>query len=158
MYLLIFFLLTHSLSAAQEHSSIPTYEKTLSLLKTIDAHAIIMGTGEKDVYVFVDPLCPFSKEFISKITKNDLMLKKYKYHLFLYAIPRLHSQEEIDYIYDAKNQLNVLLDIMLNGKKLNYLFTPKADNIEKVREIEHVAKEMNVHKRPFIIISQEDKN
>ena len=156
-YILIFFLLTQVLFSDQITKLIPTYEKTFSLLKSIDSSAIIMGSGKKDVYVFVDPLCHFSRKFISKVTKNDLMLKKYKYHIYLYEIPRLHSQEEINYVYNSKNPLNVLLDIMLNDKKLNYLFSPKPHNREKVREIKNIAKQINVNKRPFIIISQEAK-
>jgi len=157
-YILILFLLTQYLLAIQDNTTVPTYKKTLSLLKTLDSQAIIMGSGKKDIYVFVDPLCHFSRKFISKVTKNDLMLKKYKYHIYLYGIARLHSQEEINYIYDAKNQLNVLLDIMLNDKKFDYLLTPTAYNQEKVREIKNIAKQINVNKRPFIVISQEIKN
>jgi hypothetical protein len=156
-YIWLLFLLTPYLLATPKPSALPTYEKTFSLLKTLDSEAIVMGTGDKDVYVFVDPLCHFSRKFISKVSKNNLMLKKYKYHIYLYGIPRLHSQEEIDYVYNAKNQLNVLLDIMLNDKKFDYLFTPSPENRQKVQEIKHIAKQLYVNKRPFIIISQEVK-
>lgn len=156
-FILILFLLTQYLVATPTTSTMPTYEQSLSLLKTLDSQAIIMGSGKKDVYVFVDPLCHFSRKFISKVTENDLMLKKYRYHIYLYGIERLHSQEEINYIYDAKNQLNVLLDIMVNDKKFDHLLTPTPQNRQKVSEIKHIAKQLDVNKRPFIIISQEVK-
>ena len=63
-----------------EHQNL-SYEALVSLLQTIHNDAIVLGNGGKTVYVFIDPLCPHSRKFITMVSKNPTMLSKYQYHL-----------------------------------------------------------------------------
>jgi len=152
-YLLTFFIFLNTLNA-QEGSNSLSFKETYKLLQTVDDKAIVMGSGQKDVFVFIDPQCRFSRKFIQTVTTNSFMLKKYKYHLFLYEIPRLHSKNIIYHIYHKKRKLDALLKIMRDE------ITPEIKNINYTKEkhlvdsIAKVAQTLHVKKRPHIIISQ----
>ena len=152
----IFFLLFIFVSTlfAQQNKS-HTFVNTFELLHQINNEAIILGDGTKDVYIFIDPLCRFSRKFIKTVTSKSIMLKKYKYHLFLYAIPKLHSQTIIYHIYHQKQPLKTLLAIMVQDKQENIEQLPYTQEKDRVNSIALVAKKLRVTKRPFIIISEE---
>lgn len=134
---------------AKEHKHLP-YDLSVSLLQSLDSDAIILGSGEKIVYVFIDPLCPHSRKFIKMVSKNPIMLSKYRYHLFLYGIPRLKSTDVISAIYLSKNPIETLLKIMVEQK----IFKAKGTTIstKKINQISKVAKEIDVYKRPYLFI------
>lgn len=134
---------------AKEQKHLP-YEVSVSLLQSIDGDAIILGTGEKLVYVFIDPLCPHSRKFIKMVSKKPLMLSKYRYHLFLYTIPRLKSTEVISAIYMSKEPRKTLLEVMLEEKIVKV--TSNKVTKEKLNRIRRVGKEIDVYKRPYIFI------
>jgi len=132
-----------------EHQNL-SYEASVSLLQTIHNDAIVLGNGEKTVYVFIDPLCPHSRKFITMVSKNPTMLSKYQYHLFLYSIPRMKSTDVVSEIYRSEDPIGTLLEVMVE-EKVHYA---KKDEItkSKVERIATVAQEMNVNKRPYIFI------
>lgn len=130
------------------------FAQNYSDLRSIDSKAILMGDGDTDIYVFVDPLCRFSRKFMVKVTQNKMMLRKYKYHIFLYELPKLHSTNTINYIYNSPKKLQTLLDVMLRGNKVKHLIKPTKTSIKTVNDISNTAKKINVNKRPFIIINQ----
>lgn len=130
-----------------------SYDTSLSLLKSIHKDAIVMGSGEKLVYVFLDPLCEHSRKFMSLVTKNPKMLTKYQYSIFFYAIPKLKSTDVISAIYMSKDPKETLLQIMVEGSKQS---TKSNQNIKaKVERITKIAKDLNVRKRPYIFIQRE---
>lgn len=133
----------------KEHKHL-SYDVSVPLLKSIHNDAIILGSGKKLLYVFIDPLCPHSRKFISMITKNPMMLSKYQYHLFLYSIPRLKSTDVVSAVYMSKNPIETLLNVMID-KKILY---DKGNEITKakIHRIRAVAQELNVYKRPYIFI------
>lgn len=128
-----------------------SYEHSIKLLHNIQKDAIYYGCGERLVYVFIDPLCPYSRKFISMIYTNQTMTQKYRYALFLYSIPRLHSQQVVSAIYGAQNPLESLFDVMLKNQTLENSST-QANEI--VTEIATVAQTMQIKKRPYIIIEK----
>jgi len=132
-----------------EHQHL-SYEASVSLLQTIHNDAIVLGNGGKTVYVFIDPLCPHSRKFITMVSKNPTMLSKYQYHLFLYSIPRMKSTDVVSEIYRSEDPIGTLLEVMVEEK----VHDAKKDEItkSKVDRIATVAKEMNVNKRPYIFI------
>lgn len=128
------------------------YETSIKSVQSIQQNSIIYGSGNRNIYVFIDPLCRYSRKFISMVSNNPVMLEKYRYHLYLYEIPRLHSQKAIAAVYKAKNPLKTLLDIMLNDENTT---VPLTSDVEaKVSAIKTVAKKLNVNKRPFLIIEK----
>jgi hypothetical protein len=132
-----------------EHKHLP-YDVSFSLLKNIDSDALVLGTGEKILYVFIDPLCPHSRKFITMVSKNTMMLSKYQYHLFLYSIPRMKSTDVVSAVYMSPHSIEKLLEIMVKEK----VSVDKGNEITKARvdRIAKVAEEIDVYKRPYIFI------
>ena len=156
-YLILFLTLSTFLFAEAKHNHL-AYDRVSSLIKSIDDKAIVLGNGQKDVYAFIDPMCRYSRKFIKTLSSNKSMLDKYRYHLFLYEIPRLHSQKVIYAIYQKKNRVQILLDVMLHDKHVVPLNnTPLVEEKRVVSDIAKVAKELDVFKRPYIIVSQESE-
>ena len=133
----------------REHKQLP-YDKSLSLFHSIDDDAIILGSGEKIIYVFVDPLCPYSRKFITMVSKNPIMTSKYQYHIFLYSIPRLKSTDVVSAVYMSPHPLDTLLEIMVEDKEHSDKGNDKAK--ARVHRIDNIAEQMNVYKRPYIFI------
>jgi len=153
----LFLLFCTLLFAEATHEQLPYY-KISSIIKSVDNKAIILGNGKKEIYVFIDPLCRYSRKFIKTVSTHKSMLHKYRYHLFLYEIPRLHSKEIIYAIYHDKERLQRLLDVMLHNKEValpNKALLPDEKKI--VTDIAKIAKELDVFKRPYIIVSQESE-
>jgi len=145
---LTLFLITTVL-AAKEHRNLP-YDVSASLLQSIDNDAIILGTGNKVVYVFIDPLCPHSRKFVSMVSKTPRMLSKYQYRFLLYSIPRLKSTDVVSAIYSAENSIEILLRIMIDKKVSSSYGNEKTRAM--VDRISKVAETLNVYKRPYIFI------
>lgn len=133
----------------KEHRHL-SYDVLASLLQSIDNDAIILGSGKKMLYVFIDPLCLHSRKFITMVSKNPKMLSKYQYHLFLYSIPRMKSTDVVSAVYMSVNPVETLLQIMVE-EKVSY---DKGNEMTqaKVNRITAVAEEIDVYKRPFIFI------
>lgn len=149
--LFIFTLLFNSYVLANDSKTLQ-YETNIKSVQSIQQDAIIYGSGDRDVYAFIDPLCPYSRKFISMISNNPVMLAKYRYNLYLYEIPRLHSQNVIAAIYRAKKPLDALLKIMINDDKATSPLTSKVE--AKISAIKTVAQQLKVNKRPFLIIKK----
>ncbi len=133
----------------KEHKNLP-YDVSVPLLQSIDNDALILGSGKKLLYVFIDPLCEYSRKFITMVSKNPKMLSKYQYHLFLYSIPRMKSTEVVSAVYMSANPMETLLQIMVE-EKVRY---EKVNEMTKARvdRIAIVAEEIDVYKRPYIFI------
>ncbi|MBU0631358.1 hypothetical protein KKA17_01815 [bacterium] len=149
--LFIFTLLLGSCVLANELKPLP-YEANIRSVRSIGQDAIVYGSGDHNVYVFIDPLCQYSRKFISMVSNNPLMLAKYRYHLYLYGIPRLHSQNAIAAVYSAKDPLKTLLSIMIDDNKTTAPVTPQIE--AKVSAIKAIALQLNVNKRPFLILEK----
>ena len=133
----------------EEHKPL-SYDVSVSLLQSIHNDAIVLGNGEKLVYVFIDPLCPHSRKFITMVSKNPKMLSKYQYHFFLYSILRMKSTDVVSAVYMSATPIETLLQIMVEDK----VYSDKGNEITKARvdRIATVAQEIDVYKRPFIFI------
>lgn len=149
--ILTFCLICAMLSANEqkEHRHL-SYELSVPLLQSVHNDAIILGSGKKIIYVFIDPLCPHSRKFISMVSKNPKMLSKYQYRILLYSIPRMKSTEVVSAIYVSTNHIETLLKIMVEDK-VRY---DKGNTMTKARvnRIQTVAEEIDVYKRPYIFI------
>lgn len=149
--LLLFTILFGIYVFADETKSFP-YATNIKSVQSIQKDGIIYGSGSRDVYVFIDPWCRYSRKFITLVSKNPKMLTKYRYHLYLYGIPRLHSQNAIAAVYRAKKPLETLLKIMIHDDNTT---KPIISEVRvKVSKIKTVAKKLHVNKRPFLIIKK----
>lgn len=70
-----------------------------ALVELSKEHAIKVGTGTMtDVYVFLDPLCSFSKALMKQIDANKMLQVTNTYHILMYRLPRLDSDKMMQYI------------------------------------------------------------
>ncbi|WP_289413867.1 hypothetical protein [Sulfurovum zhangzhouensis] len=147
--LLMFGVLFADEQKAHTHLS---YDTSVTLLQDIQSDAIILGEGKKLVYVFVDPLCPHSRKFITMVSQSPEMLSKYRYCIFLYSIPRLKSTDVVSAVYMSPKPIDTLLQIMVEQK----VSSTKGDEvtIAKVARIAKIANKMDVYKRPYLIIKK----
>ena len=153
-FLFIFLLTIQLLSSSETKHKMLPYNQIQAYMSSVDSDAIIMGKGAKTVYVFLDPLCKFSRKFMKTVTRNPYMLEKYNYHIFLYEIPRLRSSNIIHYVYQSKIPLKGLKQIMLKNKQPSTSDTFKSETKKIVRSIKELATKMDVNKRPYIIVSE----
>ena len=138
-----------TLLSAKEHKEL-SYNISASLLQDIVGDSIILGTEQKVVYVFIYPLCPHSRKFVSMVSKSPLILSKYQYRFLLYSIPRLKSTDVVSAVYSSQNPIKMLLNIMIE-EKISYA-KGNAMTAAKVHRISTVAQALNVYKRPYIFI------
>ncbi len=133
------------------HKHLP-YETLAALLQGIEKDAIIMGTGRTKIYVFVDPLCPHSRKFMTMVSGNKVMLSKYRYYIYLYSIPRLHSEAAVSAIYASRTPAEQLLKVMVAHEAPEPETDASTGRI--VSEIAAVAERIDVYKRPYLIVAK----
>lgn len=153
--LLFFLVLISTLlnaDGAQTHRE-PPYERTMPLLESIKNDAIVLGKGKTEVFVFVDPLCPYSRKFMTMVSRNEKMLTKYRYYIFLYSIPRLHSEAMVSMIYASEKPLKLLMKVMVEKVKVDAEMVEASR--QKISKIAAVAQEIDVYKRPYLIVAKQ---
>lgn len=146
----ILFLFILNLGAAE---IVSISQKPKADLKLIEQHAIKFGTGEEsDVYVFVDPLCPFSRKLMKKIDENKMLQLSSTYYVFLYRLPILDSEKTMQYIYESSDPKETLVDIMVYEEEVDLSgYEARQSTIDALDEIAKVAKTLDFTKRPYMI-------
>jgi len=140
----------------KKHTKLPLSESLL-LLKNIQDKAIHLGSGPVDVHVFVDPLCPHSRNFMEMIVESDKMRLKYSYYFYLYTLPRLHSEKMVKTIYHAQNPLKLMIDVMVKKSSVK-LFEDKDEGVDlKIKAISKIAQKLDVYKRPYMVMVKKPK-
>ena len=152
--IIITILLMFSVVFAEElkaHKHLP-YDTSITLLQGIQNDAIILGEGKKLVYVFVDPLCPHSRKFITMVSQSPTMLSRYRYCIFLYSIPRMKSTDVVSAVYMSPKPIETLLQIMVEKKVSSTKGNEATD--ARVARIAEIANKMDVYKRPYLVIKK----
>jgi protein-disulfide isomerase len=148
----LLFLNTTTASAAE-----PPTEHMISMMRSLEQHAMKYGNGDIKVYVFVDPKCPHSRDFISMIYDSDKMKSIYRYYIFLYELKRLKSHKQIGTIYASSSPLQKTLEVMVSGREIKEIVTLPPEVEEKIGDIENVAQQLDIQKRPYLIIAKDWK-
>lgn len=146
------------LVTAAQAASKPSEQETLTMLRQLKGDAIELGNGPVDVYVFIDPNCPHSHDFLEMVVDSDKMQRRYRYYFFLYALPIFRSNGIINAIYAAPSPREALLGYMLSHKhlaKLSRMTPPAVD--ARVTRISNTAKAIGVDKRPYLIIDKKKR-
>lgn len=140
----------------QVNASDYTNTQKIALIQPIEHDAIIYGEGERKVYVFVDPKCPHSRDFMTMINENAKMRSIYRYYIFFYELKRFHSHNLISAIYASSSPLQRTLEVMVGDKEIptDTKIDPKIES--KIDEIAHVADIIEISKRPYLIIMKEN--
>lgn len=122
-----------------------------TLLQSIESHAMIYGEGESDIYIFLDPKCPYSRDFMGMLYDNAKMRSIYRYHIFCYELPRLKSRNLIGTIYNSPSPIQSLLEVMVAKKEPLELQTLPAPIKQQIQAIEAAALAIGIKKRPYLI-------
>ena len=151
LLLLIFTLFMTPQCAAKDM----TAAQMVTFIRPIEPLAMQFGTGSIKAYVFVDPKCPHSRDFLSMIYDNDKMRNTYHYFIFFYELKRFHSHDLIGTIYTSSSPLQKALGVMVEGKEMEEVKSFSAKVEERIDSIESVAEAIGVNKRPYLIIKKE---
>lgn len=149
---ILLFITIVSLISSKAYAAEPANKQKIALIEPIEHQAMIYGDGEKKIYVFVDPKCPHSRDFISMLYENEKMRSVYRYYIFFYELKRFNSHNLIATIYSASEPMQKTLEVMVGGQEIPS--TPRFDpKIEaKIDIIADVADKIGVSKRPYLII------
>jgi len=141
---------------AQVNASEYTNTQKIALIQPIEHDAIVYGEGERKVYVFVDPKCPHSRDFITMINESSKMRSSYRYYIFFYELKRFHSHDLIAAIYASSSPLQRTLEVMVGDKEIpiDTRIDPKIE--AKIEDIARVADTIDISKRPYLIIMKEN--
>ena len=124
------------------------------MLNSISKHAIKIGSGTNgNVYVFVDPLCPYSRKLMRKINETQILKSENTYYIFLYELKKLNSNEFIEYIYQSEDPRSTLLNIMVD--KDDFIdfeeFEATKKTLKTIDKVTNIAKRLKIKKRPYLI-------
>lgn len=146
----VFFLLIFSLAAAE---IVSVSQKPQADLESISKHAIKFGSGEEsEVYVFIDPLCPYSRNLIKKIDEDRMLQLSNTYYIFLYRLPRFDSEKTMQYIYESSDPKETLIEIMVYEYEVDLSdYQARQTTIDALGEIAEVAATLDMTKRPYMI-------
>ena len=131
--------------------------QSLPILEAIKGDALHLGMGERKVYLFVDPLCPHSQDFMDLIATNEKLLQRNNYNIYLYTLKRLHSEKVVTAIYMSEDPLHALLNVMIKKDEIKVEVNPSSDVLSKIAAIESVAEKLDVYKRPYLILTKKPK-
>jgi len=124
---------------------------------SIQDDAIRMGDGPVKVHVFVDPLCPHSRNFVEMIVESEKMRHKYSYYFYLYTLKRMHSEEMVLTIYHSKDPLASMKAVMVEHKEITPFKSKDINASTVITGIEKVAEKLDVYKRPYMIMIKKPK-
>jgi hypothetical protein len=155
IFLFSFFLEVFIFGLQNVNAATLTTGEMVALIRPIEHHAMQYGQGKVKAYVFIDPKCPYSRDFISMIYENKKMLDMYHYYIFFYELKRFNTHKTIGTIYTASSPLNAMFETMVAEKKIKPLTILSPQVEEKIGDIENVAQQLNIMKRPYLIIAKE---
>lgn len=126
-----------------------------AMVRPIESLAIQYGTGDTKAYIFLDPKCPHSRDFLSMIHDNEKMRSIYHYYIFFYELKRLRSHNLIGTIYASPSPLQETLGVMVGEKEIQELKSFPAKVEERIALIDAVAEAIGVNKRPYLLLKKE---
>jgi len=153
-YIIILLLLVMPLMGAPKEKQLVSPEVAIELLETIKNNAIVLGGGEKEIHIFIDPLCSMSQRFLKLIYKrNNKLFTKYTIYLYLHEIKSKKSKKHILNIIGAKSDERMLRAIMLRKETFELRDIDDEKSKKTFNEIADVAGQIGVYKRPYIMIN-----
>lgn len=129
-------------------------QAALEVARTIDVHdlplsdaiKIVRGDGSRVLYAFVDPDCPFCKDFDTAIAS----MTNYTAYLFLYPLTGIHpdAMRKSIAIWCAQDREKAWIDVVRNGKPID---AASCDN--PVERGQRLATKLSIESTPTIILS-----
>jgi len=154
---LLFLFTSAGIADERGHKKLPPEERR-TILDTIRPYAITFGEGKKEVHVFVDPMCPLSREYLKWVTSSSKLLKRYRYYVYMYKLKKYDSLNLMRYIYSQEYCLNMLKEVMVKGYEPEIDITAFVKGVDKkIRDIAEAARAIDVYKRPYFIVLRSEK-
>jgi hypothetical protein len=126
-------------------------------LESIKPYAIELGVGKTEIYVFVDPLCPKSRAYLSTISTTGNLLRRQHYYIFLLRLEKYDSERLIRTIYESKDPRMMMQKIMIERCAPQELKGEKhAYAQQAVDAIALAGLELELSRRPSLIIIKPD--
>lgn len=127
----------------------------LPILEPLKPDAIEIGSGSRDAYVFVDPKCFKSRDFLETITSSATLPKMFHYYIFLYDMPQVDSIKVINAVYDAPVPKEALLRYMLEHQRLSKMNSDTSRQTrEQIGRIRHAAEQIGIDRTPYLIVDK----
>jgi hypothetical protein len=136
-------MLSYSLSAEEPG-------ETRELLASIKPLAMKIGSGKREVYVFVDPVCPRSRQFIAAVSESQKLQSQNSYYVFLYPQPKFHSEALVETIYESPDPLVMMKKVMIEGHVPDC--TEEQTQQKKIETIAVFGRGLKMQRRPYLII------
>ena len=129
------------------------HTETFKLLQKIRPYAMQLGVGMTEIYVFVDPMCPKSRAYITQISTSGHLLRTHKYFIFLYRLEKFDSDRLIRTIYSASDPKKMMQKVMIERcapEALKGGSEAYAD--AAVRTVAEVGGALEMKRRPYLMI------
>lgn len=153
LQLLMFFLPASAVAEASKEPSV-----VLPLLEPLKSDAIEIGEGERDAYVFVDPKCLKSRDFLDTIRENTALRKRFHYYIFLYDMPQVPSAEVINAVYSAASPKDAMFTYMLERKRLSQDENRTPESAKKrILRIKNAAERIGIDRTPYLIVDKQQQ-
>ena len=134
-------------------SNLLALETRQDLMDSISKYAIKLGNGKNKTYTFIDPLCPKSQAYIELILDNKDLQQEHTFYIFLYQLPNFDSRELIVYIYQSKDPLASLEEVMVEEDYEDIeVYETKHSTIKMINAIAKVAQTMQIKARPYLLL------
>ncbi len=157
-YIILLLFIATSLMGAPKEKQLVTPDAALVLLETIKDKAIVLGSGDKEIHSFIDPLCRMSQRYLTLLYKrNKELFSDYTIYLYLHEIKSKKSKKHILNIMDAESEERMLRAIMLGKEEFVLMDIEDEQTQKSFDEIADVAKKIGVFKRPYIMINGKAK-
>ncbi|MDF1880450.1 hypothetical protein JHD50_03880 [Sulfurimonas sp. MAG313] len=129
----------------------------LPLLKSIEQYSILVGSGPTQMYAFIDPICPRSRDFVEMVLDNKNMQKLYTYHFFLFELKRFHSSSYIAEILNSSHSIELMKKVMVKKEKIQGLDKIPNNIQKKMNLITNIAEQLDINKRPYLFVVKPNK-
>lgn len=128
------------------------------MLHALKRDAIVIGHGKKDAYVFVDPKCHRSAEFLEAVLESEKLQETFRYYLFVFDMPQVDSHKVVNAVYNAEVPLEALKTYMLLRKRISQESdaTPQSAR-ERIERIEQTAKTIGIDHTPYLIVDSDQQ-
>jgi hypothetical protein len=128
--------------------------ETRELFASIKPLAMKIGSGKREVYAFVDPVCPKSRQFIAAISESKAMQAQNSYYVFLYPQHKFHSEALVETIYESPDPLAMMKKVMIEGHVPDCTETQTQQ--KKIETIAVFGRGLKMQRRPYLIIFEPD--
>lgn len=94
---------------------------------------------------------------MKKIDENKMLQLTNSYYIFMYRLPRLDSEKSMQYILEAKDRKEALVEVMIDEEIIDVSdLVAKPQTLKALKEIAEVASTLEMTQRPYMISFDKD--